>query len=162
VVESAHLVVLQRDGADPDIVGSAVLECLENILEDAEFRRKELAGSAPGPFDEALDCERSASAQSNRSAAGEKRRTVLAVLKQLLDVLLHDRRVQRVVAERAPDEHGTALGECRADDGHVEVLAGNDVGEGKAEAEEEPGNGCARVRVSSSYGSGVDEGGVLR
>lgn len=54
-----HLVILQRDRADPDILRPAVLESPEDVLEDTELGREELASSAAGSFDEALDCDAS-------------------------------------------------------------------------------------------------------
>lgn len=102
-----------------------------------------------------------ARASSERGKGG---RTVLAVLEELLDVLLDDGAVERVVAERPADEKGAALGEHRADDGHVEVLAGDDVRQGEAEAEEEPRDGCERQGegVSVVETSSLKGGDALR
>lgn len=83
-------------------------------------------------------------------------RTVLAVLEQLFDVLLDDGAVQWVVAECPADEEGSALGEHRADDGHVEVLAGDDVRQGESETEEEPRDGC-EDGVQVSKGQNVQD-----
>ena len=53
--KQTHLVVLKRDWANPHIFGTAAIERVEHILENAELWWEELACTAPRSLDEALD-----------------------------------------------------------------------------------------------------------
>ena len=90
-----------------------------------------VTGEERSCFTEAFDCttgnSEGVSAQLSRPSKTRERLTILASDQQLLDVILNDRVVDRVVSETAPDEERSTLREHGTEDGHVEVLSRDNV-----------------------------------
>jgi hypothetical protein len=101
------LVVGDRDGDQEHVLGLAPPVCVEHVGEQSEARRQELSGPRTAALEVPLERE--------------------ALLDQVVDVLVQDELVGRVVLEAAADEEDAAAADQRPDGEEVHVDAAGGV-----------------------------------